>query len=71
MKNVDKGFEFYYHNLSNRRKFIRTLWLGPFVLIIPFLLYSINVQNSINIIVSILAFATWLVQSVITYKNIK
>ena len=27
MKNVDKGFELIYFNLSHRRKFIRTIWI--------------------------------------------
>ncbi|GAA0741604.1 hypothetical protein [Clostridium oceanicum] len=29
MKKVDKGFEILYWRLSNRRKFIRTLWFIP------------------------------------------
>lgn len=28
-KNVDKGFELLYENLSYRRKLIRTIWLIP------------------------------------------
>ena len=33
MKNVDKGFELIYFNLSHRRKFIRTIWITVFGLI--------------------------------------
>ena len=36
MKNVDKGFELIYFNLSHRRKFIRTVWItviGVFILL--------------------------------------
>lgn len=71
MKSVDRGFEFYYRNLSNRRKFIRTMWLGPFALVIPFILYFISVQNYINIIVSIFTFTAWIIQIISTYKQYK
>lgn len=27
---TDKGFEIFYYNLSYRRKFIRTIWVGAF-----------------------------------------
>ena len=38
MKNVDKGFEFQYFNLSHRRRLIRTIWITVFgVIIIPVL----------------------------------
>lgn len=30
---VDKGFEFNYYNLSYRRRFIRTLWLIPWMVL--------------------------------------
>lgn len=30
---VDKGFELLYHNLSYRRKFIRTIWVILFVIL--------------------------------------
>ena len=41
MKNVDKGFELIYFNLSHRRKFIRTIWItvfGVFILL-PVMFY--------------------------------
>ncbi|MGY0694106.1 hypothetical protein ACW2QC_15215 [Virgibacillus sp. FSP13] len=31
-KKTDKGFELFYKNLSNRRKFIRNMWLLPVTL---------------------------------------
>lgn len=34
---IDKGFCYLYYRLSYRRKLIRTLWLAPFLLLIPLL----------------------------------
>lgn len=31
---VDKGFEIYYYNLSYRRRFIRTLWMIPWIILV-------------------------------------
>ena len=31
---VDKGFELIYYNLSYRRRFIRTLWLIPWMILV-------------------------------------
>ena len=36
---VDKGFELRYHKLSYRRRFIRTLWLIPWMILILILVY--------------------------------
>ena len=37
MNEIDKGFEFFYKNLSSRRKFIRTIW----IMLIGILVYTI------------------------------
>ena len=42
MKKDDKGFELFYKNLSNRRKFIRTIWLT----IIGMLVSAVTLINS-------------------------
>ena len=39
MGKVDKGFEFFYFNLSYRRKFIRTLWLSPLAIFSVYYVY--------------------------------
>ena len=53
MKNVDKGFELLYANLSHRRKFIRTIWITVFgVIIIPVIYNFIPIR-------SIPLFASW------------
>lgn len=36
MNEIDKGFEFFYKNLSSRRKFIRTIW----IMLIGILVYT-------------------------------
>lgn len=46
MKKVDKGFELLYVNLSQRRKFIRTIWTTVFgIIIIPMLFYIIPIRT--------------------------
>ena len=45
MKNVDKGFELLYVNLSHRRKFIRTIWITVFgIIIIPMIFYIFPIR---------------------------
>lgn len=39
---VDKGFVFNYHKLSYRRKWIRTLWTIPFIVICLFIIYQLG-----------------------------
>ncbi|UXH43270.1 hypothetical protein N5C46_16445 [Rossellomorea vietnamensis] len=41
---TDKGFEWYYFNLTYRRKMIRTLWMTPLVLVLYFLLRFIGLD---------------------------
>ncbi len=44
---VDEGFEFFYHRLSYRRKFIRTLYTTPLLLVVLFIIYFLTDWNSI------------------------
>lgn len=61
--NIDKGFEFFYNNLSNRRKFIRTLWLIPIGIALGI------VVTYINLIVSIFYWLWFLITAVHQLKS--
>lgn len=69
MKEVDKGFEFFYKYLSNRRKFIRTIWV---VLLGIFLSsYSlITVKNRGMTLTLVIIFAIFGIQQLrTTYRS--
>ncbi|MBQ4312659.1 MAG: hypothetical protein IJC18_00490, partial [Clostridia bacterium] len=38
---TDKGFELFYNNLSDRRKFIRLLWLSPAYILLIILIFCV------------------------------
>ena len=69
MKEVDKGFELFYKNLSNRRKFIRTVWLsiiGIFILLYVLL----TVENKGRTLIFVVIFvAVGIRQLFITYRG--
>ena len=71
MKEVNKGFEFFYRNLSNRRKFIRTIWLtilGIFISVHAL----VTVKEKGLLIVAVILFAIiapW--QLIETYRRYK
>lgn len=67
----DKGFELFYYNLSNRRKFIRTLWLFPFMVLAAALVHWRFSNVITTIVVSIVMLAVWIGQAVVTYRNWK
>lgn len=68
---VDKGFELMYWRLSYRRKFIRTLWMIPFLLVAIVLIF-VSPRNIIYpVAVSIILFVIFLVQLIYTYKKWK
>ncbi|MFC6464072.1 hypothetical protein ACFP65_03510 [Marinilactibacillus sp. GCM10026970] len=49
-KKTDKGFQFVYYGLSYRRKFIRTLWIAPLIVLsIWIILYSDVWSQSVSI----------------------
>lgn len=70
-KKIDKGFEFNYWKLSYRRKFIRTLWITPFI--IPVLVYVwIKMHSiSITIITALVLIAIYITQLLYTYRKWK
>ncbi|MGU8470204.1 hypothetical protein ACV3P7_02985 [Clostridium perfringens] len=75
MKNkVDKGFGQYYWNLSYRRKFIRTLWVTPFLILA--IIFSINPTKHISsikhhIIITVVLIVIYLWQLIYTYSKWK
>ena len=70
-KNVDKGFELSYFNLSYRRKFIRTLWVLPFLLLAICMIWF-NGDNIIhNIVITIFIIVMVLIQLIYNYLKYK
>lgn len=41
-KKVDEGFEFFYHRLSYRRKFFRTLYTSPLLIVVSLIIYFLT-----------------------------
>lgn len=68
---VDKGFELFYFNLSHRRKFIRTLWMIPWMIIVLVFLYWKRVSMFILIPVTLLFAITEYIQAAYNYKKWK
>lgn len=60
---TDKGFELIYWNLSYRRKFIRTLWLAPIVILMCLIL-AIKMPIFGSSVVTILGIAAIISTSV-------
>lgn len=58
----DKGIELFYNKLSYRRRFIRTIWLIPFGIIIGFIITYINI---------IFSLFYWLLFIIIGTKQLK
>lgn len=71
-KNVDKGFELYYWNLSYRRKFIRTLWVCLILFVLLILLRDLFLENTLRmVILYIVCPIVSIVQAVYNYKKWK
>ena len=80
MKNVDKGFELIYFNLSHRRKFIRTIWItivGVFILL-PVMFYlskkyvpSFPVSHLVFFLMEAVVLIIGLIQAVYEYRKWK
>jgi hypothetical protein len=68
---VDKGFELRYWRLSYRRKFIRTLWMIPFLLAAIILIFVSPLKIVYAVVVSIILLVIFLIQLIYTYKKWK
>ncbi|MBU9673894.1 hypothetical protein KQ939_16345 [Planococcus sp. CP5-4] len=55
-KKKDKGFVLFYQRLSYRRRFIRALWGIPFMLLMYFLIYQMEVFTDTQLQLIALAF---------------
>ncbi|MBD7910564.1 hypothetical protein [Clostridium cibarium] len=64
---VDKGFEALYFNLSYRRKFKRTLWTLPFVIVMLLFILLSGGNISRNLLISAFVIIGVLVQLIYTY----
>ena len=73
MKNekVDKGLEFRYYKLSYRRRFIRTLWLIPWMLLVLFLMHWLGASLFILVLTTVIFTITDFVQALYNYKKWK
>lgn len=67
----DKGFEFIYWNLSYRRKFIRTLWLTPALIIPLAIVWGSDFNKILKMVATILLISVYLIQLIYTYKKWK
>lgn len=68
---VDKGFEFTYYNLSYRRRFIRTLWIIPWIIPILFWLHWIDTSMFIIVPVAVIFTSIAFIQALHNYKKWK
>jgi len=68
---VDKGFELMYWRLSYRRKFIRTLWMTPFLLGAIILIFVSSLDIVYDVVISIILLAIFLIQLIYNYKKWK
>lgn len=69
MKEVDKGFEFLYKNLSNRRKFIRTVWLSIIGTLISFHALITAKDKGLTLIFVIIFAVVGIWQLFTTYRS--
>lgn len=70
-KKVDKGLEFRYYKLSYRRRFIRTLWLIPWMLLVLYLMHWLGVSISILVLTTVIFIITAFTQVLYNYKKWK
>ncbi|MBZ4670747.1 MAG: hypothetical protein JG769_1051 [Oscillospiraceae bacterium] len=68
---VDKGFELMYWRLSYRRKFIRTLWMTPFLLGTIILIFVSPLNIVYAVAISIILLVIFLIQLIYNYKKWK
>lgn len=68
---VDKGFELLYYNLSYRRRFIRTLWLIPWMILGLCGLYWLDTPIFILVLIAVIFAITDAIQALYNYKKWK
>ena len=68
---VDKGFELNYNNLSYRRKFIRTLWMILWAILLLCFMRWAGVALFILLPLSVIFAVVGFIQALQNYKNWK
>lgn len=68
---VDKGFELLYYKLSYRRRFIRTLWLIPWIILILFWFYWLDTPAYILVPMAVGFAVVEYIQAFVNYKKWK
>lgn len=68
---VDKGFELCYYNLSYRRRFIRTLWLIPWEILLLCFMHWRKVPLFIIAALAIFFTVATFIQALHNYKKWK
>ncbi len=68
---VDKGFELNYNNLSYRRKFIRTLWMILWAILLLCFMHWAGVALFILLPLSVIFAVVGFIQALHNYKNWK
>lgn len=68
---IDKGFELVYYKLSYRRRFIRTLWMIPWAILMLGLLYCWSESLCLVVIATIILGVIGFIQANYNYKKWK
>lgn len=68
---VDKGFELNYYKLSYRRRFIRTLWLIPWIILILIWFYWLDTPAYILVPMAVCFAVVEYIQAFVNYKKWK
>ncbi len=66
---VDKGFRLWYFGLSYRRKFIRTLWLAPLIILVIWYLHHIGAYGPYLPLITLLLVVSFIAQAVYNYRR--
>lgn len=71
IEKVDKGFELNYYKLSYRRRFIRTLWLIPWMIIALCCMHWLGAPTFIIVLVAVIFVIGDFIQALHNYKKWK
>lgn len=70
-KRIDKGFAYCYWHLSYRRRFKRTLWTLPILIIVLFLLQVTYESYFLTIVMAVVLGMIFMIQAVVNYRKWK
>jgi len=66
---IDKGFELAYYKLSYRRRFIRTLWMVPWAILMTGLLYWWSKSMHLVVLAAVILGVIGFIQATYNYKK--